>query len=349
MCCFPLSPLSLAPIAPFLPLRPVRSRALLALPSWLLATLFDGLAPSAGVGRCPYGPTRRLATMSCVCSTHHFLRTLNSFLSSFQRNSLALSSLLLHRALPGPRLFFLLFAPPELFLLLLAPPEPLLLSLALPALSFLPLAPPALSSLPLALPAPSSLPLAPPALSSAPLAPPALCSLLVFIIVRDVWNLTLSERGDIFNFVDVLSSLSTGMSATLSMNNTAQQQQQHKTTHTTHTTQTTHTCLSTGSWWSLAEPTSRSCVNHSLPTLWPCLVLEVWRACPSGSRKIQHSASPNATVMLTTSSPNPLIFLLARDIARCTAKRAIVRLMVADDIFVGTFVATPFINRDAGQ
>ena len=87
-------------------------------------------------------------------------------------------------------------------------------------------------------------------------------------------------------------------------------------------------CLSTGSWWSFAEPTSRSCVNHSLPTLWPCLVLEVWRACPSGSRKIQHSASPNATVMLTTSSPNPPIFLLARDIARCTTKRAIVRLML---------------------
>ena len=72
----------------------------------------------------------------------------------------------------------------------------------------------------------------------------------------------------------------------------------------------------------------RPCVNHSLLTLWPCLVLEVWRACPSGSRKIQHSASPNATVMLTTSSPNPPIFLLARDMARCTTKRAIVRLML---------------------
>ena len=79
VCCFLFSPLSLALISPFLPLRPVRSRALLALLSWLLATLVDGLAPSAGVVRCPHGPTMRFATMSCVCSTRHFLRTLNSF------------------------------------------------------------------------------------------------------------------------------------------------------------------------------------------------------------------------------------------------------------------------------
>ena len=47
--------------------------------------------------------------MSCVFSTHHFLRTLNSFPSLLQRISLALSPLLLLRALPEPRLFFLLY------------------------------------------------------------------------------------------------------------------------------------------------------------------------------------------------------------------------------------------------
>ena len=100
--------------------------------------------------------------MSCVYSTHPSLLALNSFPSSLQRISLALSSLLLHRALPGPQLLFLLPALPEPFsFLLLAPPEP----------SSLPLAPPALSSLPLAPPALSSFPLAPPALSFA-LAPP---------------------------------------------------------------------------------------------------------------------------------------------------------------------------------
>ena len=78
--CFP------SPIPPFLTLRPFLSRAFPARLSFLLATLFDGLAPSVGVGRCPYGPTKRFATMSCVCSTHHFLRSSSSFPSSFQRN-----------------------------------------------------------------------------------------------------------------------------------------------------------------------------------------------------------------------------------------------------------------------
>ena len=113
--------------------------------------------PSACVVRRPYESTMRFATMSCVCSTHHALRTLNSFLSLLQRISLALSPLLLLHALPGPQLLFLLLALPEPFSLLL-------------------LAPPALSSLPLAPPALSSLPLAPPALSSLLLALPALCS-----------------------------------------------------------------------------------------------------------------------------------------------------------------------------
>ena len=133
-CCFLFSPLSLAPISPFLPLRSVLSRTLPARLSWLLATLFDGLAPSVSVGRCPYGPTRRLSTKSCVFSTHHSLHALNSPPSSLQRVSLALSSLLLHRAFPGPQLLFLLFAPPELFLLssdFLARPEHSLLSPAL--------------------------------------------------------------------------------------------------------------------------------------------------------------------------------------------------------------------------
>ena len=42
-----------SPILPFLPLRPFLSRAFPARLSWLLATLVDGLAPSANVGRCP--------------------------------------------------------------------------------------------------------------------------------------------------------------------------------------------------------------------------------------------------------------------------------------------------------
>ena len=156
-CCVLLSFLSVAPcfhFSPFLPLRPVLSRALPAQLSWLLATFVDGLAPFGDVVRCPHGSTKRFSTMSCVCSTHRFLRVLNSFLSVLQRISLALSSLLFLRALPGSQL---------------APPEHRLLSLAPPALSSLPHAPPALSSLPHAPPALSSLPHAPPALSSLPL------------------------------------------------------------------------------------------------------------------------------------------------------------------------------------
>ena len=180
-CCFLFSPLSPVLISPFLSLRPVLSRALPARLSWLLATLFDGLAPSVCVGRCPYGPTKRLSTMSWVYSTQHYLRALNSLPSLLQRIPLALSSLLFHRALPGPQLLFLLFAPPELFLLSrdfvarlehsllsLAPPEPLLPTLASPVLSSVPLAPPALCSL---------LPHAPPALSSL-----LLCSVLFLFL-----------------------------------------------------------------------------------------------------------------------------------------------------------------------
>ena len=51
-CCFLFSLFSLAPVSPFLPLRPFPCRALPARLSWLLATLFDSLAPSAGVVRC---------------------------------------------------------------------------------------------------------------------------------------------------------------------------------------------------------------------------------------------------------------------------------------------------------
>ena len=80
------------PLLPFLPfsLRPFLSHAFPA--RALVAarhTLFDGLAPSVSVGRCPYGPTKRLSTMSCVYSTHHFL-ALKSLPSSLQCISLAL-------------------------------------------------------------------------------------------------------------------------------------------------------------------------------------------------------------------------------------------------------------------
>ena len=92
VCFFLFSPLPLAPISPFLLLRPVLSRALPAELLWLLATLFDGLAPSASVVRCPCGPTKRLSTMSCVYSTHHFLRALPSFLSSTHSSCVVISS-----------------------------------------------------------------------------------------------------------------------------------------------------------------------------------------------------------------------------------------------------------------
>ena len=155
-------------------LRPCRHRGPVRPPFWLIARFVDGLAPSACMVRHPYGSTMRSSTMSCVYSTHHFLRALNSFSSLLQRITLALSSLLL-RAHPGP--FLLLSAPPELFFHscdFLAHPEHSLL-LALPEHSHL-LAPLALSSLPLAPLALSSTPLAPLALSSAPPAPPALSS-----------------------------------------------------------------------------------------------------------------------------------------------------------------------------
>ena len=135
------------------------------LPFWLLARFVDGLAPSACVVRRPYGSTMRSSTMSCVYSTHHILRALNSFPSLLQRISLALSSLIFLRALPGPQPLFLLFALPEHSLLSLALPEFSLLVLA----HFAVLTPPALFSAPHAPPALSSAPLVPPALSSLPL------------------------------------------------------------------------------------------------------------------------------------------------------------------------------------
>ena len=80
--------LFLSPFLTFLPLAP--SRALPARLSRLLATLFDGLAPSVGVCRCRHGPTKHLSTTSCVCSTHHALLALSSFPSCLQRILLAL-------------------------------------------------------------------------------------------------------------------------------------------------------------------------------------------------------------------------------------------------------------------
>ena len=99
-------------------LQPYRHRKPVRLPFWLLARFVDGLAPSACVVRCPHGSTKRSSTTSCVCSTHHSLLALNSFLSFLQRILLALSSLLFLRAPPGPELVFPLpIAPPEPFLL----------------------------------------------------------------------------------------------------------------------------------------------------------------------------------------------------------------------------------------
>ena len=65
----------------------------------------------------------------------------------------------------------------------------------------------------------------------------------------------------------------------------------------------------------------------------PCCLVELWFSkfgwsCPSGSRKMQRSAAPSATVVRSTSSPNPPTFLLARGIARRTTKRASVMLMM---------------------
>ena len=72
--CFP------SPFSPFLFLRPFLSRAFPARLSWLLAILFDGLAPSVSVGRCPYDHVMCLfdtSFSSCIefvsfCSSTHF-------------------------------------------------------------------------------------------------------------------------------------------------------------------------------------------------------------------------------------------------------------------------------------
>ena len=101
-CCFLFSPLSLAPISPFLSLRSVLSRALPARLSWLLAILFRSLAPSAGVGRCPCGPTKAFR--------HHVMCLFDTSLSSYIEfvSFVASTQFLLrchlffiHRALPG--------------------------------------------------------------------------------------------------------------------------------------------------------------------------------------------------------------------------------------------------------
>ena len=109
-----------SPISPPLPLRRssgslrrCHHREPVRLLFWLLARFVDALAPSASVVRCPHGSTMRFSTMSCVYSTRGSLHALNLFPSVLQRISLALPSLLLHRALKGPQLLFPLFAPPE--------------------------------------------------------------------------------------------------------------------------------------------------------------------------------------------------------------------------------------------
>ena len=74
-CRFLFSPLTLAPISPFLAPRSVLFRALPARLSWLLATLFVRLAPSAGVVRCPYdppsvSPPRHVSIRHIICFVH---------------------------------------------------------------------------------------------------------------------------------------------------------------------------------------------------------------------------------------------------------------------------------------
>ena len=137
-------PCPLLPFSPFLSLRPVRSRALPALPSWLLVTLIDGLAPSAGVVRCPHGPTMRFfhqvmclfdtSFSSCIefasflASTHFSYVVASSALSCPSWASTSFSSL------PLSTHFFLLLLLGPLFLflrvlrLLCLLPSPLLLS-----------------------------------------------------------------------------------------------------------------------------------------------------------------------------------------------------------------------------
>ena len=85
----------------------------------------------------------------------------------------------------------------------------------------------------------------------------------------------------------------------------------------------------------------------------PYSLLEFWfskfgGSCPSGSRIIQHSAPQSATVMLSTSSPIPPIFLLARGIARCTTKCAAVMLWKLSSPFL-PLSRHPFTIRDAAQ
>ena len=81
-------------------------------------------------------------------------------------------------------------------------------------------------------------------------------------------------------------------------------------------------------------------VCRSFPTLWRSFGFRRFGwSCPSGSRKIQHSASPSTTVVRSTPSGHCEAHYKA---CKCDADDD-------EDIFVGTFVATPFTNRDAGQ
>ena len=64
-------------------------------------------------------------------------------------------------------------------------------------------------------------------------------------------------------------------------------------------------------------------VHHSSIVFW---FSKFGGSGPTGSRMMQHSVPPSAIVMLSTSSPIPPVFLLARGIARCTTKCATVTL-----------------------
>ena len=108
-------------------------------------------------------------------------------------------------------------------------------------------------------------------------------------------------------------------------------------------------CLLTGGLWSFAEPASRSCVNHSFPTLLGFWFSKFGGPCPSGSRKIQHFASPSATGMLSMSSPSSTNFLPGEGHCEAHHKACNHDFVGAEIISVSTFAATPSTFRDAGQ
>ena len=108
-------------------------------------------------------------------------------------------------------------------------------------------------------------------------------------------------------------------------------------------------CLSTGVWWSFAEPTSRSCVNHSLPTLWSIFGFQslaglfFWESQDTALRFAKRNCHAQHVSASSTD------FLAGEGLCEVHHKACKCDADVVDDIFVGTFVATPFINRDAGQ